>query len=193
MPVLFVDGRYQKFQAMTEDGDSDDGTKAMVEEFGGLYLAGWSPDGWPTQFVKRTAQFSTAKEDDWVICIDADERPLGDFQKLINWLDIVPPFGHARTSIRGDDGYGKMGFPAHRAFKMTRGFHLYGAHYIHWRENQVPLSRKNAPIIPDEILRLFHTEGLREKPRELARSNYYGLHAYHDEWRRPYFDPEVLE
>ena len=62
MPIVVVDGRYSSFEGLTKDGNSDDETERLTRDFGGVVLSGWGPSGWPVQFVKRTAQFSTAVE-----------------------------------------------------------------------------------------------------------------------------------
>lgn len=192
MPILVVDGRYRSFPAMTTSGDSEDGMRAVTEEFGGLYLPGWGPEGWPAQYVKRTAQFCGAVEGDWVLCVDSDEKIRGSFDALTEWTRSGG-YDHGRILVLGEDGYGAARFAAHRFFRVTRGFHLFSSHFAHWRGGRDLCSRKDTSRnVPQEAAYLYHDVDKRDKERLIHKQAYYGV-AHQDEWRRVHLDPLVLD
>ena len=191
MPIVVVDGRYSSFEGLTKDGNSDDDVEKMTRDFGGVFLSGWGPDGWPVQFVKRTAQFSTAVEGDWVLVVDADESLLGDWGRFTEWLRTFEN-DHARVDIKAYDGHNTgSGSAMHRLFRISRGFHVFGAHYIHWRDARNLCSRKEAVKVPDDTLYLQHRVNERARDRCLVKEKYYGV-CQRDEWRRVNFDRFVL-
>lgn len=191
MPIVVVDGRYSSFEELTKNGNSDDDVEKLTRDFGGVFLPGWGPEGWPVQFVKRTAQFSTAVEGDWVLVVDADETLRGDWGRFTEWLRTFEN-DHARVNIKVRDGEPSgAGSAMHRFFRISRGFHVFGAHYIHWRDARNLCSRKETVMVPDDSLHLWHRVNERVKPRRLVKEKYYAI-CQRDEWRRVNFDRFVL-
>ena len=191
MPIVVVDGRYSSFEGLTKDGNSDDETERLTRDFGGVVLSGWGPSGWPVQFVKRTAQFSTAVEGDWVLVVDADETLRGDWARFTEWIKTFEN-DHARINIKLRDGdSSSAGSAMHRLFRISRGFHVFGAHYIHWRDARNLCSRKETAKVPDDAVHLWHRFDERAKARHSVKEKYYAV-CQRDEWRRVNLDGFVL-
>lgn len=186
-PVAVVDGRYRSFPSLGDDG-STDGAEALATEFGAVFIPAW-PGGWPTQFVKRTAQLSCAREGDWVSCLDADERIEGDATALLDRLAKTKAT-ECSLEIHGTGRY--AGGRVWRLFKMGRDLHLFGAHFIHWRGTRL-LRRREAEFLPSSVVRIIHRpEEDRSKGRIRAKHEFYQRRAQHDEWRRPIYERIVV-
>lgn len=149
-PILVVEGRYSKFPG--GDGCSE----FDYRPWAGVYQAGPWPGGYPTEFIKRTFQFVMASVGDWVMVIDADERLHLQSPSALEAALGDEPDGSRQLMIANHGKDPKTGDPFQRIFRINSGFHVFGAHWYHWRSGRSAIVRGESKKIPYEVAWLEH-------------------------------------